>query len=337
MQNASLVSPIKDFSSLKWNFSSRKVHFLKQGNYRIKPERISGDAPKDLIQVYEFGRCNKSEKSTWIKYIAKVGHKRYPSESITEQLISELGNAWGINVAKSKLCMISGQLRFCSEFFRGKDQELIHGADILARYLQEADASIIEQIDQKGWSQEMLTFNFVKDAIYSVFPRDAKVIIREFVKMLLFDAIVGNNDRHFFNWGVLRDLRGKETPYFSPIYDTARGLFWNYSDLQLTAILSNKKQLNSVLKKYFEKSKPKVGWEGLKEINHSVLVEKLLSQGECETLFVRNLFSQESLFSTQLVLNTRFDGLISDERKQVIQHLIDYRIKEFMKQLNMVL
>ncbi len=233
--------------------------------------------------------------------------------------------------------MISGQLRFCSEFFRGKDQELIHGADILARYLQEADASIIEQIDQKGWSQEMLTFNFVKDAIYSVFPKDAKVIIREFVKMLLFDAIVGNNDRHFFNWGVLRDLRGKEPPHFSPIYDTARGLFWNYSDLQLTAILSNKKQLNSVLKKYFEKSKPKVGWEGFKEINHSVLVEKLLSQGECETMFVRNLFSQESLFSTQLVLNNRFDGLISNERKQVIQHLIDYRIKEFMKQLNIVL
>lgn len=48
--------------------------------------------------------------------------------------------------------------------------------------------------------------------------------------MLVFDAIVGNNDRHFYNWGVIVDLKGMKPPRFSPVYDTARGLFWNQSE-----------------------------------------------------------------------------------------------------------
>jgi len=51
-----------------------------------------------------------------------------------------------------------------------------------------------------------------------------KTFLKEFVKMLLFDAIVGNNDRHFYNWGLLPTYVTKKKPIFAPIYDTARGV-----------------------------------------------------------------------------------------------------------------
>jgi hypothetical protein len=194
-------APIKDYTDGSRHCFGNDIEILKKHQYLVKPYKISGDAPKDFISVYEYKRCRKNSPQKWINYIAKVGHKRYPSESLTEHLLTRLGEEWGFKMAKSKLYIIAGQLRFCSEFFLNiNKQRLIHGADILASFLREADASMIEKIDQKGWSQELLTVQFVQQAIMDVFPQEGEKIYSELIELLLFDAIVGNNDRHFFNW-----------------------------------------------------------------------------------------------------------------------------------------
>jgi len=324
-------APIIHVSSSKQSFSPRLIPVVKRSNYLVKPERVSGDAPKDLIYVYEYGRCRKINHRKWIPYIAKVGHKWYPSESITEHLLTRLGQVWGFNMANSKLYNVAGQIRFCSELFRKPEQELVHGADILARFLQEGNADIIEQIDRKGWSQEMLSFTFVKDAIIDVFPKQSKTIICELVKMLLFDAIVGNNDRHFFNWGVLRDLKGRYEPRFSPIYDTARGLFWNHPEENLLPLYRDTKLLERRIVKYHNETKPKIGWEKEKAINHCQMVERLLVNNDCTFEMALQLFSKENLIKAEQLLNNEFNGLISDIRKTIILRFLSYRFEEFNK------
>lgn len=325
-----IPAPILNYSGNSVRFPKQKIPILKKHQYIVKSERISGDAPKDLIYVYEFGRSKKIHKKTWVKYIAKVGHKWFPSESISEQILTRFGQEWGFNMANSKLYIVAGQLRFCSEFFRKNDQELVHGADILARYLQESDASIIEQIDKNGWSQELLTLTFVKNAIKSVFPIEANELISELIKMLLFDAIVGNNDRHFFNWGILRDLKGVKKPIFSPIYDTARGLFWNHSEEKLLSLHKNEKLLSNFIVKYHNNTKPKIGWENEKNISHFQMVERLLIDNDCTFDQANKLFSDQNLKKAESILNNEFDGLISPVRKAVILRYLTYRFEAFV-------
>ena len=260
--NAQLVpAPILNYSGSVRKIAKKCITVVKKHQVKVRPESLSGDAPKDFIYVYEYGKlnCKKANPKSWVPYIAKVGHKWYPTESITEHLITRLGQEWGFNLANSKLYIFSGQLRYCSEFFTKLDQELVHGADILARYLDEADSDFIEQIDKRGWSQELLTFNFVKEAIENIFPNYAEEIVGELINMLIFDALVGNNDRHFFNWGVIRHLKENRRPYFSPIYDTARGLFWNYSDKRLLELTKNSDQKAERIASYNNKTKPKIG------------------------------------------------------------------------------
>lgn len=323
------IAPVINYSSNVRLFPKRYVKILKRVHYKVKLERLSGDAPKDFVSVYEYGRCRRSNPDKWIKYIAKVGHKWYPSESITEHLLTRLGQVWGFNIANSKLYVFNGQLRFCSEFFRESEQELVHGAEILAGYLQESDAAIIEQIDERGWSQEMLSLQFVREAITEVFPKEAKEICEALNQMLLFDAIVGNNDRHFFNWGVLRHLKNKHKPYFSPIYDTARGLFWNYSDEKLLSLQNNSKLLSERIVKYHKETKPKIGWVNEKGINHCQMVERLLVDNNCTFEEAKKLFSNENLDKAKIVLNEEFQGLISDVRKDVILRYLKYRFEAF--------
>jgi hypothetical protein len=324
-----LTAPIINYSSKTRLFRNKTVKVLKTHQYLVRPERLSGDAPKDLIYVYEYGRSIKTRKKTWIPYISKVGHKWYPTESITEHLLTRFGQAWGFNVAESKLYVFAGQLRFCSELFRKPNQELVHGADILARHLSESDAFIIEQIDKNGWSQELLTLSFISQALKEVFQEDSDKIIDDLINLLLFDAMVGNNDRHFFNWGVLRHLKGKHKPYLSPIYDTARGMFWNYTDSSLMSILADEKHLSHHIVKYNNNTKPKIGWEGEKAINHFQLVENIIKNDMCSIPYLINLFSNDNLNKAITILNTEFNELITPPRKQLIVRNLQYRFETF--------
>ncbi len=133
-----------------------------------------------------------------MKYIAKTGHKWYPNESITELLLNNVGSALGLTMAKSKLAIISGQLRFLSEYFLpSPEYELVHGADIFADYVM--DKVWVEDVEQKKLARKFFTFQFAEKAIQKAFPQNFSDLLPEFVKLLIFDAIVGNNDRHFYN------------------------------------------------------------------------------------------------------------------------------------------
>ena len=123
--------------------------------------------------------------------------------------------------------------------------------------------------------------NVLPDAIKFSFPNQNTQLITGFVKLLVFDAIVGNNDRHFYNWGVVKNIEIAKSPYFAPIFDTARGLFWNDSESKISEILKQKTQLNAYLKKYITKSFPKTGWEGCDNLNHIELVEKIYHSDSC--------------------------------------------------------
>jgi len=108
---------------------------LRPRNFVVVEEMsVSGDRPKDFIRVYEFGEsnCRRANSKTWIPYLAKVGDKWYPAESLTEYLLNRIGEIVGMDMAQSKLYRVGDQIRFCSRYFLQPHEELIHGAQIYA-------------------------------------------------------------------------------------------------------------------------------------------------------------------------------------------------------------
>ena len=128
-----------------------------------------------------------------------------------------------------------------------------------------------EIAEHKSTSRELFTFEFIKDAIRAVFPESFENLILELVKMVTFDALAGNNDRHFYNWGVI-DTKKKTSklPTFAPVYDSARGLYWNHDDENIKQILnqSGKKVVN-----YIEEASPRISIEGNTKANHFQLID----------------------------------------------------------------
>lgn len=309
-----------------------KIFTVKKDQYYIvNGYTITGDAPKEFIRIYEYGAARKSSPNKWPLYIAKTGHKWYPTESITEYLLNILGNEFGLKMAESNVAWIGGQLRFLSRYFLlSQKQELIHGADIFSGFVNDRD--FVEQIEEQQLARDLFTLQFTKDALEFTFPYHWETILNQFIKMLLFDALVGNNDRHFYNWGVVRHIESKHEPYFSPVYDTARGLFWNESEKKVLTLWKDKKRLQPYLSRYCENSRPKTGWEGIANINHFKLVSKIykyefgITKSEIKDLFSRSRFEQ-MMKSVEL----NFSCILGIERTKLILECLHFRYNEISK------
>jgi hypothetical protein len=320
--------PIINYSGFNPKFD--KIEVVKKHNYFvIKDVAVTGDAPKDIIRLYEYGFALKNKYTKWFVYIAKLGHKYYPSESITEQLISDVGISYGFNLASSKICLIGGQIRFLSKYFiEKKTDELHHGADLFAGYLN--DKEFVDEIEIKRMTQSFFTIKFTKDVIYHFFKDSKKEIFISFMRMLFFDALVGNNDRHMYNWGVIRDVFGNNLASFSPIYDSARGLLWNEKENKIKEIVNDRLRFDIFIKKYCNNSKPKIGIEDKKSVNHFTLIESY-RDFYLSDKFIQNLFQNDRINKVINTVNSQYNTLYSPERRYIIIEILKFRYNTLKK------
>ena len=181
-----------------------------------------------------------------------------------------------------------------SKYFLNKNDKLVHGAEICGEHL--GDMEMADQIANNKYSaRELFTFEFIRDAIMSVFPDSYQLILSDLVKMIAFDAIVGNNDRHFYNWGVIDSTKkSKKMPKFAPIYDSARGLMWNYSDHNIVKIYSNSLNNSKKVVDYIDKACPRISIEDDKLANHFTLIKYLKNEHPDYLAIINNLASEEN-------------------------------------------
>ena len=237
-------------------------------NYQIQSVdflTISGDAPKDFITDKEHRPGHRSKVNPKDKYIAKVGSKYYPLESVMEQLITRIGQCFGLKIADSKLRIVEGQVRFLSKYFLKSGEQLTHGAEIYEFSLgKENYAELAESKEEK----DFFTFQMTCEAIKTIFPDADEKIILGYIEMLTFDAIIGHNDRHPYNWGVIVPLKKGFKLRFAPVFDTARALFWNIPEKRVVNMLTNKMAFEA----YIEKCLPPICWDKKKEVDFFELI-----------------------------------------------------------------
>lgn len=315
--------------------SGHNLCTLKKHSYHIvNGYSITGDAPKKFIRVYRYGTGRKSSPKTWSLYIAKTGHKWYPIESVTEYLLNQLGCKLGLKMAESHLVYAGHQLRFLSKYFlKSKYQELVHGAEIFVGYLEDEDK--VQKIELEGKAREVFTLDLVYKSMEKFCGDDTDGIYAEFIKMLIFDALIGNNDRHFYNWGIIRHTKSLEKPYFSPIYDTARGLFWNNPEKKIITLYNNPHNLAASLEKYSKNSRPKTGVDGNPNINHYELISHIYhNEVGITKANLKAMINEEALEQLLYCINVEFRHLLSTKRRFVISEYLKLRYNKIVSLFN---
>lgn len=307
---------------IKW-----EKHIPKLKTYDLQTVEfltISGDAPKDFITDKEYRPGHRSRQNPKDKFIAKVGSKYYPIESIIEQFITRIGQYFGLYIADSKLRIVEEQVRFLSKYFLKASEQLTHGAEIYEYSIGKENYAKLSEEKQEA---DYFTFQMTCEAIKVLIPDDDKKIIGGYVEMLTFDAIIGHNDRHPYNWGVIVPLRKDRKPRFAPVFDTARALFWNIPEKKVVTMLANKASFES----YVKKCQPPIGWDNKKNVDFFELISLIWKEFPIYRKHIEKFLDADKLEKIGGILDKEFGNLLSEERRELIKkclHLRQSRLKE---------
>ncbi|MBB6446714.1 HipA domain-containing protein [Bacillus benzoevorans] len=255
-----------------------------------------------------------------LKYLIKYPRKFNQGvswEDITELIAAEIGKILGLEMMRVEIVTRKGQrgclLRnFVEEYDAMMAEEGGALLPSLAETYNELQQSSLKNI-------ELIKAGFAMIEKFGYWES----IKTEFIDMLLFDSLIGNQDRHPFNWQLLFFI--EEGPIFSPIYDNGASLGFRFEDDQLMRKVLNAREMN----KYIENTKIKAG-----------LFEKKSVKAKDLLTFIQKRYPKEFTSSVTKLITfdmARYEEFIqsldflSDAQSVWLLHIISFRRRKILE------
>lgn len=166
--------------------------------------------------------------------------------------------------------------------------------------------------------------------------------ISTIAKILLFDALIGNSDRHHSNWGITetKGFLSVEKGVFpvnamtlSPLYDNGSSLCSYINESDIETILKDKIRYESIIN---TKSKSAIGWNNIRPIRHFELIKNLRNEYYEETVnFVINIKENITEQSIDTILSNFDDNIISSQMKKLLKKFIIDRRTRIIETYNL--
>ena len=207
--------------------------------------------------------------------------KYYRYEFWSEIIAHQLGNLLGLNVLRYDIAINRGEIGCISPLMINKDKEQLIE---VGRYMTSLNPAFLPE-DNK--TRNEYTFQLLEQTINEYSLTEYWSI---FFQTLLFDAIIGNTDRHQENWAFLgksthiTEVGGDSTKLqqvqlqmtnlvgMAPIYDSGSSLGRELSKERVESLLKDEKALF----KYINYGKAEVHWNNRK-LSHFELIGQLLN------------------------------------------------------------
>ena len=261
-------------------------------------------------------------------------------DCITEEIISKIGDLLLLEMAQSKLVRLSKtDVRFLSKDFKQRDQEeLIHGIEIATQFFNTTtdDVETAFQLDEKPAEKRFYSLSNVMNFFDGVFGNHAEQLRHDFIQMVAFDAFIGAPDRHAMNWSVLKSHDATQNKVrFSPVFDTARGLFREISDRDLKEKIE-KQGKSGFIEQYANKSKPILSIDNSVDLNHFGLIKCIFDENKFNDRdALLTIFKAVNICSIRHMLQLKFRQIITQFRIGLVCDLLTYRINRIAKDLQL--
>jgi len=192
----------------------------------------------------------------------KESDRKYPHEFWSEILACQLGAEMGVPVPRTHLGIFEGAPGSLAETILASDEELVEAADIMAE--------LDPEYERMGRGERQ-TVELAKKAIDSFCGTTGGAALEAFHRMLVFDAWIGNQDRHHENWGFVQGADGNRR--LSDIFDNGSSLL---RELPSDDALRSKVGTAALQEAYVERASSEIRWSAGKRIPHFELFRKCI-------------------------------------------------------------
>lgn len=192
---------------------------------------------RDFSQWIEYSGASegsgRSEK-VWLMdpVTRQIGLFKYKKDLHTTDHISEciaykLACLLGMECARFEVGIYNGREGSMSyNIITNEGQSLIEGISYIICKHKDYD---VEHLRDKK-SGEVYSLKMIEESL------PESVTFKDFLKIVLFDYLIGNTDRHQSNWALIQE---KEKLRFSPLYDNSSSLCAYLSDRDVEACIGN--------------------------------------------------------------------------------------------------
>lgn len=295
--------------------------------YEVYPEGARAKAsfvlPRSALEQYPF--CTPSRM-----YLFKTSRGVYPEQFWVEIFAYQLGCLIGVPVPPAFVARDSkeGKAGALIEWFYNQNED---------RYMRGGDAmtAMINNYDRvRGGQHNLQTiFEFVRPLKWG-----SPGWTQEWAKILIFDALIGNSDRHQENWGIitqygLLDEATRKRRTKAKILESSMSPAFDNGTSMGHEIMQNKFQ-NFKFEKYVNNGKPHMLWDisvkREQHINHENFIKKYAFDHEkCrETMLGCLQFSEAEVRAIlQRLMSFDIQPRLSSERAEFMLKLLMYRLK----------
>lgn len=163
--------------------------------------------------------------------------------------------------------------------------------------------------------------------------------IDEFYKIVIFDILIGNSDRHHSNWAILARGIVYKTPedmfdvFFnysmSPLYDNGSSLCAYEDNNNLEIFFKDKMKFEALVN---TKSKSAIGWEDESPIRHFELLKKIKDNAYDGTIqYVEKIKTDINEGKIDKILNEFDNNIISIDMKKLLKMYLLERRKRILR------
>lgn len=267
------------------------------------------------------GRSEKiwlEEVKSGSKGLFKFKKAENTTDHISEQLAYQIAELLDIPCAKFEIGSYKGRMGSMSYEMTGTSQ-LVEGINYISTKYPEFDPDhLVDKVSKRVYSIEM-----IKEVL------DGVIEFKEFLKVPVFDYLIGNSDRHQSNWGILISDGNK---VLSPLYDNSSSLCAYLSEKQVNGYLGNDfvhwrslidtKSKSIIRRTYCEKNRP----------THLQMMSYIKENYYSETYeLVKKVVDRVTTDWICGILNEYVETELSETRKKVILQFLVSKVANINK------
>lgn len=283
---------------------------------------------KDFSQWEEYNGnsmgSGRSEK-IWLTFGDEIGLFKFPKqatdgtityEHISEKLAYDIATLLDIPCAKIDIGTYNGRYGSMSYRINKENEELLEGILFISGLLPEYDKDKLYDSKNKIYYSLQMIFPII----------DLLGFIKDFFQMIVFDALIGNSDRHHSNWAILRSNDGIN---FSPLYDNGSSLCCYVKESDIDGILGKDIRRFTSLVTSKSKSRIRIDMCTKKEPEFiDVLVHIFCNEKYREycVSIVEKIIERMTENNIKAILKDYPENILSSKRKALLFHFLTQKV-----------